>query len=229
MIPHHRIIYSEKVHGTVLMAKAKTLPHMDEVMLPMGRSFSQGFSNKCASHAVWNVLETCDAWLDEPLPTVDSMYELGRELADQKKHHWGSFPAFVAEAACRKLGGAANWMELPARDIDLLAAWLTVEQTGILIGMDWTAGHNVSRWGKNNILFPSGGTVGPGHAFNLIGMQRARSYREGLLGLRKKSVPVAAIENTHWNTDEIYYLQLKELEQRADTAIVFIPPKYTPV
>jgi hypothetical protein len=228
MTPLHRIIYSEIVHGTVLTAKAKTLPHMDEVMLPMGRSFSQGFSNKCAAAACWNILETCDRWLDEPLPTVNSIYQFARELAGQKAHHWGSYVPFVAEAACRLLDGAAKWMEIPKDDnqIQTMVNWLSVERTGILVGMDWTSGHNVSRFGKNDILFPNSEEVAPGHGFGVIGAQRQRSYREGFLWLKEKSVPVAAIENTHRSTDRPYFLQLADLKKRLRNAIVFVPPNY---
>lgn len=228
MIPHHRIIYSERIHGTMLEAQAKLLPHMDEVMLPMGHSFSQGFSNKCAAAGCWNILETCDRWLDEPLPSVDSIYDLARELAGQKKHHWGSYVPFVAEAACLLMDGAAKWMEIPPGDnrIQTMLNWLSVERTGILAGMDWTSGHSVSRFGKNDILFPNSEEVAPGHGFGIIGAQRARAYREGFLWLQEKSVAVAAIENTHRSTDRPYFLQLADLKKRLRNAIVFVPPSY---
>lgn len=230
MIPQHRVIFSEIVDGTVLEAEAKRLDYLDEVILPMGHSFSQGFSNKCAAAACWNILETCDAWLDEPLPTVNSIYEFARELAGQKAHHWGSYVPYVAEAACRLMDGAAKWMEIPESKerIQTMLNWLSVHRTGILIGMDWTSGHNVSRFGKNDILFPNSEEVAPGHAVGVIGAQRKRFYREGFLWLREKSTPVFAIENTHRNTDRPYFIQIADMMKRLRNAIVFVPPNYTP-
>lgn len=227
MIPLHQRIYSDVVDGTVLTAEAKKLDYMERVMLPMGGSYEQGFSNKCAAAGNWNVLETCESWLDEPLPTVTSIYGLARELAVQKKWSKGSFLPFVAEASCRLLDGAAKWMELPLPlDPQLMMNWLTVQRTGILLGMDWTAGHNVSRWFHNDILFPTAETIAPGHGFAVIGAERARAYREGFLWAKNATTPVFAIENTHQNTSRPYFIQAAEVPIRGRTAIVFVPPNY---
>lgn len=227
MIPQHQRIYSEIVDGTVLVAEAKRLEYMDRVMLPMGGSFEQGFSNKCAAAGGWNVLETCDRWLDEPLPTVDAVYARARELAEQDPWDFGSYTPFVAEAACQLLDGAAKWMAFPLPlDPQLMMNWLTVQRTGILLGMDWTAGHSTNRWFHNDILFPTAETVSPGHGVAVIGAERARSYREGFLWQKKATTPVLAIENTHQNTSRPYFIQAAELPIRGRTAIVFIPPNY---
>jgi hypothetical protein len=182
---------------------ASVMPTVDTVMLPIGGSFEQGFSNKCGAAAVWNTLETCDRWLDDP----------------------GSLALHCAEAACQLLDGAANWMLLPL-DPRVLANWLLVEKTAIAYAMDWTSGHNVSRIGKNKILFPNAEKVAQGHMISIRGFQKSRSYREGFFLRRKKSVPVFALENTHVRTSDDYFIQAAEIPVQGRMAIVFVPPTH---
>jgi hypothetical protein len=215
----------ERSDAGILAYMASVMPPVDSVMLPIGGSFEQGFSNKCGAAAVWNTLETCDRWLDEPLPTVDTIYEKARLLAGFDPWDKGSLALHCAEAACQLLDGAANWMLLPL-DPQVLGNWLLVEKTAIAYAMDWTSGHNVSRIGKNKILFPNAEKVAQGHMISIRGFQKSRSYREGFFLRRKKSVPVFALENTHVRTSDDYFIQAAEIPVQGRMAIVFVPPTH---
>jgi hypothetical protein len=225
MTPLHQRTYSPRSDGTVLEARAKLLPSIERVALPMGGSHEQGFSNKCAAAATWNVLETCDAWLDEPLPTVDALYRDGRAIAGMEAWERGSFVPYVMEAACRLLDGAAKWMLLPL-DRKILRDWLAVEKTAIVYGMMWTGGHSAPALGRNSILFPSAESVAPGHAVAINGYEAARPYRSGFLWHRRRAAEVFSIENTHSNTRQRYYIQAAELPVFGLVAGVFVPPNY---
>lgn len=228
MTPCHQrpfTIGTEHSDAGHLALVASSLPdhRTDRVLLPMGGSHFQGFSNRCAAHAVVNVLETLDAEgkLEEDIPDAIEIYELAREKADQDVWDKGTFLEAAAEAVCDLMGGTLKWMFLPADDPNTLANWITVERTGIALGSMWTSGHLRPTW-RTNVCVPNHETRAPGHAVALNGFVREYAFRPAFWK-RRVTKPVFSFENTHRFSDQRFFLEPGAIRAYAHTAIVFTP------
>jgi hypothetical protein len=216
------------------LAYMASLPeyYTDKILLPMGGSHFQGFSNRCAAAGSFNVLETVDHKyrLETAIPEAEEIYEFAREIDDggdvetpEGKIRKGTFAEAAADAVCRLMDGSIYWHYLPVEDTNTLANWLAVEQTGILLGSQWTTGH-LHPTHRTGVCIPNHETRAPGHAVALNGFIRNYRFRPAFW---RKSVTKAvfSFENTHRFSARRWYLEPGAIQAHGIVAIVFKPAK----